>query len=335
MIMSIEDLTDKVKKTFQYYGVPTIDAGIAAKCMVLADVYGISTHGTIVLPSHIKRIKQNGYNLNPELKIIKQSLAYTIIDADNAIGFVSATHCMEKAIEKAKESGIHTVFSRNSNAYGAACCYPIQAARQGMIGCSFCNSPAAMAPFNGKEKRLGTNPLSVVFPTNIPEKPIIIDMATSKVAKSKFLQAKREGRNLPDGWALNKDGYPTNNPDEAIQGFVLPMEGFKGFALALSIDIIAGLLSGAAYQDHVGRFYDESGAAMNVGQVFIAINPELFGEPYEYCDIICKYIENMRKCKTIDQQSSIILPGDDKLKAYDNAIHNGIEVSNEVIKIIL
>ena len=260
MRLQAELLKDAIKNTLIYHGLSEKCSRRTAECMVLADLYGITTHGSVVLPSHIDRIKRGGYHLNPTFEIVDETASYAIIDADNAIGFSSATYCMKYAMAKAKEQGIFTVFSHHANAYGAACCYPMMAAQEGMIGFTCCNSPSAMAPIFGKTKLFGTNPLSMVVPAK-EEKAIIIDMATSKVAKSKFLQAKRDGDLLPDGWALDKDGNPTNDPDTAIQGLVCPMEGFKGYGLALMIDLIAGLLSGAAWQNHVGRFYNETGEA--------------------------------------------------------------------------
>ena len=308
-------------------GMTEYDAICTSKCLLTADLYGIKTHGTVVLPSHIKRIQSGGYNLAPSYKVIRETESFAVIDADNAIGFASATYCMEYAIEKCRKNGMFAVFSRNANAYGAAMNYPMQAAKEGMIGFTCCNSPAAMAPVGGKERKLGTNPLSMVIPTG--SEPIIIDMATSKVAKSRFLQAKREGKPLGDGWALNKDGVPTNDPDEGIQGLVCPMEGFKGYGLALMIDVISGLLSGAAWQDHVKKFYNEDGAPMNVGHFFLVIEPEIvLGSGY--WDMISHYVAGIRKSDRADENIAVAMPGDDKHRNYKDNSLNGLEVSDEV-----
>lgn len=300
--------------------------------MVLADLYGITTHGTVVLPSHIDRIKRGGYNLNPQFQVVEETASFAVIDADNAIGFSSASYGMQYAMKKAREQGIFTVFSRHANAYGAAFCYPMLAAQEGMIGFTCSNSPSAMAPINGKTKLFGTNPLSMVVPANT-EKAIIIDMATSKVAKSKFLQAKRAGEMLPDGWALDKDGNPTNDPDTAIQGLVCPMEGFKGYGLSLMIDLIAGMLSGAAWQSHVGRFYNETGEAMNVGHMFVAIDPSrIYGA--HFGEMVDRYIQEIRESEAVNSDCPIAVPGDDKHVIYDVNIEQGIEISEAVQMII-
>ena len=304
----------------------------ASRCMVMADMYGVKTHGTIVLPSHLKRIQNGGYNLTPQFNTIKETASFALIDADNAIGFSSASYCMRYAIEKSDTIGMFSVYCRNANAYGAAFCYAMMAAEKGKIGFTCCNSPAAMAPIGGKERKLGTNPLSMVIPTG-EDQPIIIDMATSKVAKSRFLQSKREGRPLGDGWALNKDGLPTNDPDEGIQGLVCPMEGFKGYGLALMIDVIAGLLSGAAWQDHVQKFYNENGDPMNVGHFFVAMDPvQILG--LQYWDMIKSYVDGMRNCAIANEGTGIALPGDDKHNAYKENTKLGIEISDEVVELL-
>lgn len=303
-----------------------------AQCMVMADLYGIQTHGTVVLPTHIKKIKNGGYNLQPNYTILNESPSFAVIDADNSIGFASASHCMRYAIEKSCTTGLFTVFSRNANAYGAASCYAIMAAEQNKIGFTCCNSPAAMAPIGGKERKFGTNPLSMVIPTG-DKKPIIIDMATSKVAKSRFLQAKREGKPLGEGWALDADGNPTTDPDKGIQGLVCPMEGFKGYGLTLMIDLIAGFLSGAAWQDHVRKFYNENGDPMNVGHFFVALDPiRILGD--SYWDLIHSYVDSIRSSTSATEGGRVLLPGDDKHQAYANNIENGIEISDEVAELL-
>lgn len=332
MRIQAETLKERIIKVLEDNGLRGAYARDTANCLVMADLYGIKTHGTIVLPSHIKRIKSGGYNCSPTYAKVHETSSFAVIDANNSIGFASASHCMRYAIEKSGSTGLFTVFSRNANAYGAASCYAMMAAEHNKIGFTCCNSPAAMAPIGGKERKFGTNPLSMVIPTG-DNKPIIIDMATSKVAKSRFLQAKREGKPLGEGWALDVDGNPTTDPDKGIQGFVCPMEGFKGYGLALMIDIIAGLLSGAAWQDHVRKFYNENGDPMNVGHFFMAIDPiKILGE--QYWDLIHSYVDSIRSCTSAVEGGRVALPGDDKHQAYRMNVENGIDISDEVVELL-
>lgn len=289
-------------------------ANIIGDCFATADLYGVFTHGGAVLPNHLKRVKNGSYNLSPKFIVERETTAFAVIDGDNAIGPVSADYCMKYAVEKSKESGVFFVFSRNNNTFGPAFYYPLKAAEKGYIGIICSNSPAQMAPFGGKERLLGTNPFAAVIPVPGSD-PIIIDMATSVVAKSKFKEYKEKGKKLPDGWALDESGKPTNDPDEGIRGFVLPMAGYKGYGIAMLIDILSGVISGAAYLNHVGRFYSEDKMGMNVGFCCIAINPSLvMGE--EYTAIINEYVNCIRNSEKIDGQM-ISIPGDDR-NVYKN-----------------
>lgn len=292
-------------------GVKQEDAEIVADCFATADVFGVTTHGVSILPSHIDKIKRGGYNLFPELTIVKETAAFAVIDGDNAFGPVSAKYCLDYGVKRCKESGVFTVFGRNNNTFGPAFYYSLKAAEEGCIAFVTSNSPAQMAPFGGKEKMLGTNPFAAVIP--VPDgEPIIIDFATSIVAKSKFKEYAQKGLKLPDGWALDEDGNPTKDPEKGMKGFVLPMAGFKGYGFSMLIDIIAGLLSGSAYLNHVGRFYSNDNKSMNVGFCITVMAPKLiFGDEYDIA--IKQYISDLKGCKHIEGKE-IILPGDDRVK---------------------
>lgn len=298
-------------KALTEHGVSKNHAEIVADCFVTADLYGVTSHGTAILPSHIQRIERGGYNLTPDIKVVKETAAFAVIDGDNAIGPVSAMFCLDYAVEKCRESGVFTVFSRNNNTFGPAFYYSLKAAEKGCIAFVCSNSPAQMAPMGGRDKMLGTNPFSIVFP--VPDSdPIIIDMATSVVAKSKFKEYKAAGKPLPEGWALDKNGNPTTDPDEGILGLVRPMAGFKGYAIAMLIDIVSGVLSGAAYLDNVGRFYSEDSGSMNVGFYITAIDPVVVcGEGYN--EEIKKYVDRIKKSQAADGKE-IVLPGEDRIE---------------------
>jgi len=300
---------NKVIMELMRHGLDEIQAEVIADCFTTADLYGVTSHGCAMTQAHIHRLKCGGYNLKPDFKIVRETGAFAVVDGDNAFGPVSAKFCLDLAIKRCKESGLYTVFSRNNNTFGPAFYYSLKAAEQGYIAFVCSNSPAQMAPIGGKEKMLGTNPFAAVIP--VPEHdPIIIDMATSVVAKSKFKQYKEEGKNLPDGWALDREGNPTNDPDEGIQGMVLPMAGFKGYGIAMLIDILSGVLTGSAYLNKVGRFYSEDGLGMNVGFYMTVIDPVAVIEEYE--KIIINFVKCLKTSKPVGY-GKIVLPGDDRL----------------------
>ncbi len=324
----IENIYRHSIRVLETYGMPTNDAEIFVDSMLSSDMSGIFTHGIKMLPSYLEKIQKREISFNkPETT--KQTSSFTVIDAKNTVGAISATYAKNIAIEQARKNGIHTVYSRNANTFGAGFYFVDKIADEGLIGFACCNSPAAMPAYNGLEVMLGTNPFAFAFPTKSYGN-IVIDMASSVVAKSRFIIAKEEGKKLEPGWALDKYGNPTIEPEEAINGLVLPMAGFKGYAISMMIDILAGLLSGAAYLNKVGKFYSDNGKSMNVGHMIIAINPELIYDGNFISDADT-YIEIMRTSKTIEGKE-IIIPGDRRLKNIKMSKEKGLELPADVVK---
>ncbi len=298
-------------------GVDAAQAEVFADCLATADLYGVTSHGSRMLSAHLDKLARGEYNLAPQFTVLRETAAFAVIDGDNAIGAVSADHCMRYAMDKCKASGKFTVYSRNNNTFGPAFYYPLKAAQEGYIALIASNSPAQMAPIGGKQKMLGTNPFAVVIPVEGSD-PLIIDMATSVVAKSKFKEYKEQGLPLPSGWALDENGKPTTDPDEGMRGLVLPMAGFKGYSIAMLIDILSGVLSGAAFLNNVGRFYSENGACMNVGFYITVIDPvQVLGE--EAPSVLREFTDTLRHSEAIDGKT-VCLPGDDRLAIRRKAL---------------
>ena len=299
-------------------------AKILAETMIEADMRGVHSHGISVFPAYINKICGNGFNLTGKSSILKKTGAFAVVDANNQFGMVSANECMTLAIEQATSSGIYTVFCRNANTFGAASKYAKMATDKGMIGICLANSPSAMPAFGGSKKILGTNPFSIGFPAH-REGPILIDMATSIVAKSKINDARKQGTTIPLGWAVDENGQPTTDPSEAIKGMVLPMAGHKGYAIAMAIDIIAGVLSGAGYLNRVNRFYSDTNECMNVGHCFIVINPiDIFGD--DFYASMDEYIAEIHK-----SGENVFYPGEmeNQMMKLSNGI--SVELSEETV----
>lgn len=306
-----------------------VEADALVNALVSADRHGVHTHGLSVFPSHVDRIDRGGYQLGVNPEIEKDYPAFMTVNAWNTIGFYSAEFCMSNAVDRAKDSGIYTVFCRNCNTYGAAFYYSKIATESHMIGVTFSNSPSAMAPWGGYTKLLGTNPLAVGIPGD-KEGPILFDMATSIVAKSKINEARKRGECIPEGWAMDVEGNSTIDPIEAIKGIVLPMAGPKGYGLSLVIDVIAGVLSGAAYLDSVGKFYSKDNSSMDVGQVFVAINPQLILSDSFY-PMIDGYIRKIKNSKVKDN-GMVFYPGERKLNEFAVSSNEGINLTDTTIE---
>ena len=323
----IEDIRKKSENVLINNGYSADNASTIIDSMIEADINGVSTHGIKMLIPYLDKIKKGRFNIK-DCEILLENETFTIVDANNVVGALSAMFCVSTAIKKAERNGIHIVFSRNSNTYGPAFYYTEKMAERGFIGFTCCNSPAAMPAVNGLEPMLGTNPFSFSCPSK-NSGILTIDMATSAVAKSKFEMYRIEGKKLEYGWALDKNGNPTTDPVEAINGLVLPMAGFKGYGISLIIDILSGLLSGAGYLKNVRKFYSDNSSGMNVGHLFVAIDPHhIYGD--SFYDRFDDYLKELRdsKCKNND---TIIIPGDDRKRFKNKTLLDGyIEIPDEV-----
>lgn len=325
MRVDISVIRDKAIRALKIRNI--IGAEIIVDSMLAADCSGVSTHGIKMLPSYIEKYDRGEFS-NGSIEIVKQTASFSKVDAKNLIGAVSAMNCVHIAMNKAKESGLHVVFSKNCNTFGPAFYYAEKMAKSKLVGFVCCNSPAAMPVNNGLEVMLGTNPLAFACPS-LTRGTILVDMASSIVAKSKILQAKNHGKKIPEGWALDINGNSTTDPVEAIKGFILPMAGPKGYALALIIDLISGMLSGAGYLNKVNKFYSVAGEPMNVGQMFIAIDPSQVYDG-DFLKDMDEYINIIRNSKHVEGKV-ITLPGDKKYEARKRTGNKTIYLEKETI----
>lgn len=249
----------------------------------------------------------------------------------DASGPIVANTAMNLAVDKAKKSGIYHVFVKNANTFGPAFVYNNIALQHKMIGITFSNSPAQMAPIGGTEKLIGTNPIAISIPAN-KENPILYDIATSQVAKSKIKQALIEKKKIPIDWATNADGIPTTDPQEAINGLVLPMAGYKGYGLSVCLDILSGLISGAAYLNNVGRFYGNN-TCMNVGFTMIAIDPVQVLDASFY-DRVDDYIQKIKNSSKAKDNTKIKIPGENRIEQRKQNIIAGIELNQDTMDVL-
>jgi LDH2 family malate/lactate/ureidoglycolate dehydrogenase len=267
-------------------------AKMMASCLVQADVRGVvslhssaysrellseftqDTHGLARLEQYLGRVTEGLVNPAPKLEIAEKTPVIAHLDGDNGFGFVVATTAMEEAINRAQIYGIGMVTVDHSNHFGMAATYVLQALDAGMISLVFTNSAKQMPPFGGKDTLLGISPFAAGAPSK-SEIPYVLDMAPSVVAKGKIRKAARRGEDIPLGWALDKDGNATTDANVALDGSMAPIGGPKGSGIAILMDIMSGVLSGAAFGGDVGDQYKEK-KPQNVGHSFIVIKPDVF-----------------------------------------------------------
>lgn len=282
IIVSADDLQAYVVRFMRRFHVPETDARIAADVLVAADLRGIESHGVIRLQSYYgTRLRRGLIDPQARLAVIHETSATLALDGGNGLGQPIAHRAMTRCIEKANSAGAAFVTVRNSNHYGIAGYYAMMALPHHMIGLSLTNSQPLVAPTHGRQAMYGTNPIAIAVPAR-EEWPFVLDMATSVVPVGKVTVHQKQGLPIPLGWAVNAEGVPTTDPDEVVggRGAVMPLggteehRGYKGYGLGVMVDILCGVLSGAAFGLQVGRHSADN--ASNVGHFFAAIRVDAF-----------------------------------------------------------
>ncbi|KAH7229726.1 Malate/L-lactate dehydrogenase [Fusarium oxysporum] len=256
-------------------GIPSENASIIARCLVAADLRGVDTHGMNRIPSYMERLRQGVLNASAQPILTQVTPAVAQVDGQNGFGFVAAHKGMAAAIESAKVFGIGMASIKHSNHFGMSAWIVQQALDADMMSLVFTNSSPALPAFGGKSKLLGVSPIACGAPGKGPMENFILDMAPSVAARGKIYKAKRRGEKIPLDWALDAEGRPTDDPEAALGGVMLPMGGPKGSALSIMMDVFSGVLSGSAFAGHVTGPYDPSKPA-DVGHFLVAIKPDLF-----------------------------------------------------------
>jgi LDH2 family malate/lactate/ureidoglycolate dehydrogenase len=288
--------------------VPRQNAKEVADCLLLADLRGVDSHGMIRLPVYAERIRKGVVNPRPVPRIIRTIGATALLDGDNGLGAVVGARGMERAIELAADAGIGFVGVRRTNHFGIAAFYVQKAIRQGLIGCAASNAPPHMAPFGGRARFLGTNPFSVGIPAG-KQPPLIFDASTSVVARGKIIVAAKEGKAIPFGWAIDRDGNPTTDAKAALAGSVLPFGGPKGSAISLLIDVLCGVLTGSAFALTLNTL-ENLEAEQNLGHVFVAMRTDIFLTAEDFAARMDKLLQTLKSSPPAPNAEQVLAPGE-------------------------
>ena len=329
-MISEKKLKKVISEILKGYGENKESALLAADCLVKADMRGISTHGTYLLIPMFQRVKAGMLDLPTKITLVKENNATSIIDGGNGLGQLAARKAMDISIKKAKKYGIALTLVRNTNNISFLGYYSNLATQEGLIGFIGCNAASSMAPWGSSEAFVGTNPISISIPVK-KKKSIILDMSSSVVARGKIRKASRNKEKIPLGWAIDEEGSPTTDPDEALKGTVLPIGGPKGSALAIVIDIIAGMLSGSRFGPEVKTFHKLKGAT-GVGVFCMAIDINQFIELELFYSKIDEYIRSIKNLKKVKNTSEIYLPGEIEFIREQKSHEEGIDLDSKVMK---
>jgi LDH2 family malate/lactate/ureidoglycolate dehydrogenase len=283
------------------------------------------------LPLNLRRLRSGAVNARPNVHIVQESPATVLVDGDNGMGLVTGAWAMREAIRHARGTGAVVASVRHSNHYGAAAYYAQLASGAGLIGLSFTNTDAGMAPWGSVTPYLGTNPMAFAAPGGI-EGGIVMDMATSQVSWGKVMLAARAGENIPLGWATDRSGRPTEDANEAMRGLMLPLGGYKGFGLALMIEILCGVLSGSAFGPHVVDDGVKPYRPQNVGHFFVAIDIERFTPLEEFRARMQQMVDEIHGCRLSENVSRIYVPGEIEMETANRRQREGIPLIGNLIE---
>ncbi|HRF07074.1 MAG TPA: Ldh family oxidoreductase [Xanthobacteraceae bacterium] len=268
------ELANMVAGVLETAGIPSSSAEVAAGILVDTQLHGIDSHGIAHLPTYVRRLVEGAIETNPDIKVTRSG-AVAVMDGGNGLGVVVARQAIEQACNLAQQFGIGCCSVRNGNHFGAALPLVNYAAKAGFVSLCFSNAAPTMAPWNGRDAILGTNPVAAAFP-RAGASPIVIDMATSAVARGRIRKAARAREAIPLDWALDESGNPTSDANAALKGTVQPLAGAKGYALTLMVELLSTMLSGGRPGFEVMNPHDKTVAPAGVSHLFVAFDPQKF-----------------------------------------------------------
>ncbi|WP_123025387.1 Ldh family oxidoreductase [Mycolicibacterium stellerae] len=303
-------------------------ADITASRLVDADVRGRSGHGLIRLRPYVDRIRSGGINIRPDIAVLHETSVSAQVDGDNGLGQVVMTKATELAIAKASTSGLAWVGTVHSNHAGAAGLYAEQAADAGLVGLYFAVANAnGMPPWGGTEPLLGTNPIAIAMPTN--RTPFVLDIATTATSHGTIKVHARDGRPLPEGWVVDREGRPITDAARAGEGFLLPMGGYKGSGLTIAIGLLAGVLNGAAFGADVVDHRRDQVTPTNTGQSILVLRPDLFRPNAEVLADLTRQLDALRDTGGSDGRR-VRLPGDEAARVRAQNQSGGVPLSESL-----
>jgi LDH2 family malate/lactate/ureidoglycolate dehydrogenase len=317
-------------------GLPDADAMTVATLMAKADLQGSDGHGVSRLPQYARRIRAGGFNVKPDIRVVREQASTALIHGDNGMGHLVMSRAAGIAIEKARATGIGWVNSQFSNHAGPASLYATMPLAHDMIGLYFAVGNANhLPPWGGLDMLLSTNPIAAAIPAG-REKPIVLDMATTVAAYGKVKTKALRGEMMPEGWMIDRTGKPLTDPKRAEEGMLLPLggmeAGYKGFGLAMIIGLIAGTLGGAAMGKDVIDFNHDDDSVTNTGQAIAAINVAAFGDVATFKAAVDTIVRDLHGSERIPGVERITLPGERSEETRLARARDGIPIAPALMR---
>lgn len=300
-------------------GVPAEEADLAADTLVQADLWGHQSHGLLRLAWYLARLRSGAMKAVTELTLPVDAGAVAVLDGADGLGPVVARRAVQEATRRAHQHGVGAVAVRNSNHFGTCMYYTRMGAAQGCVMLLMSNAGPNMAPWGGLKAKIGTNPWSIAAPAGRYD-AVVMDMANSGVARGKIYLANKRREPIPPHWAVDAKGVPTTDPQAALEGFILPMAGHKGYVMGVMVDVLSGVLSGSQFLDGVHGPYDpvnRSGA----GHFMLALDVAAFQPLAEFHARMEAYVESLKDVPVAAGHRQVYYPGEMETQA--DARHRG------------
>lgn len=332
--VAVDWVTDLIERIFCAVGFSEGAAKVVAESLVDADRRGIGSHGAMLVPMYVDRIRQGSVSTHEAAEPVVDFGAVATLDARNALGQLTGDQAMRLAVQKAREFGIGAVAVRQAFHFGGAFRYAMAAAEAGCIGLAAANTRPLMPAPGGARPVVGNNPLALAVPVPGAD-PIVLDMALSEAALGKIRLAAAEGRPIPATWASDEAGGPTTDPVAALAGMLLPSGGPKGYGLAVMVDVLTGVLSGGGFGAKVAGLYADKAVPNNCAHFFLAVNPAAFGDAEEFSDRVRELAGAIENSPTAPGVDRAYLPGQIEAGRYADAGRGGIRLEASVLTALL
>jgi len=312
-------------------GVPKADAGKIAELMLEADLIGADAHGVFRLPQYVQRLKLGSTNPRPNIIVKRSAPATALVDGDNGMGHLVVARAAETAVELARECGVAWVGCRMSGHAGAAGVYAALPLKADMVGIYSAVANANHMPLaGGAEPLLGTNPLAIAIPAG-EEPPIVLDIATSIVSYGTIKNHRLQNKPLRNDWMIDpKTGAAVVDPHKSAEALLLPMAGYKGAGLALTLGLLAGTLNGALFGRDCVDFNAEPDRITNTGQFVVALDPSRFQPLAQFKAEVDRHIRELRDTKPLPGHM-VRLPGEQRAKRRADRLHHGLPLAPELL----
>jgi L-2-hydroxycarboxylate dehydrogenase (NAD+) len=309
---------------FAALGVPEDHAGAVAELVTEGDLRGHGSHGLIRVPLYSGLVRSGRARVDARPRIVQERVAAALLDGDQALGPYAATIASYEAMARARGTGVASIAFYNCGHIGLAGYYVELAAKQDLIGILFAKSEASVHPHGGFEPMIGTNPVCIGIPTD--GDPLLLDMATSATSMGKLKEAVTAGRRLPEGYAMGPDGAPTTDPAVAQVGALSPVGGAKGYGLALAVELLGGILTGAG----AGAMQDATGWCKLWGGLLLVLDPATFIDVAAFKTAVGAYLAEVKSSRLAPSFDEILIPGERSYRTRSAQLEHGVVVEDSV-----